>query len=130
MLRLDGAPMMQRRELLRATATALIGAALPSRGARAEGAGPGPTMRALSAYMAAAGDRALPNDAAEHARHHALDTLAAMVSGSDLLPGRAARRYVEAYGGRGTATIAGTTATAAPADAALANGVMAHADET
>jgi 2-methylcitrate dehydratase PrpD len=87
-------------------------------------------MQMLSDYMAAAGSRPLPDEATEHAKHHLLDTLAAMISGSELLPGRAAQRHMGAHGGKGVATIAGTMLTAAPADAALANGVMAHADET
>ncbi len=87
-------------------------------------------MQTLSDYMAAAGSRPLPDEATEHAKHHLLDTLASIVSGSELLPGQAAQRYIGAHGGKGVATIAGTTLTAAPADAALANGVMAHADET
>ena len=87
-------------------------------------------MRALSDYMAAATDRPLPAEAAEHAKHHLLDTLASMISGSQLPPGQAALSYVAAHGGRGAATIAGTVLTATPGDAALANGVMAHADET
>jgi 2-methylcitrate dehydratase PrpD len=87
-------------------------------------------MQTLSDYMAAAASRALPDEATEHAKHHVLDTLAAMISGSELLPGQAAQRYIRAHGGKGVATIAGTMLTAAPVDAALANGVMAHADET
>jgi 2-methylcitrate dehydratase PrpD len=87
-------------------------------------------MQTLSDYMAAAGSRPLPDEATEHAKHHLLDTLASMISGSELLPGQAAQRYIGAHGGKGVATIAGTMLTAAPADAALANGVMAHADET
>ena len=87
-------------------------------------------MQTLSAYMAAAESRALPDEVAENAKHHLVDTLASMVSGSDLLPGQAAQRYIRAHGGKGAATIAGTMLTAAPSDAALANGVMAHADET
>ncbi|HEX2351934.1 MAG TPA: MmgE/PrpD family protein [Xanthobacteraceae bacterium] len=87
-------------------------------------------MQTLSDYMAAAASRPLPDEAAEHAKHHLLDTLASIVSGSELLPGQAAQRYIGAHGGKGAATIAGTKLTAAPADAALANGVMAHADET
>jgi len=89
-----------------------------------------PPMQTLSAYMGAAGSRPLPDEVAEHAKHHLIDTLASMVSGSELLAGQAAQRYVRAHGGKGAATIAGTMLTAAPADAALANGVMAHADET
>ena len=87
-------------------------------------------MQTLSDYMAAAGLRPLPDEATEHAKHHLLDTLASIVSGSELLPGQAAQRYIGAHGGKGVATIAGTMLTAAPGDAALANGVMAHADET
>jgi 2-methylcitrate dehydratase PrpD len=87
-------------------------------------------MQTLSDYMAAAASRPLPDEAAEHAKHHLLDTLASIVSGSELLPGQAAQRYIGAHGGKGAASIAGTMLTAAPADAALANGVMAHADET
>jgi 2-methylcitrate dehydratase PrpD len=87
-------------------------------------------MDTLSTYMSAAGTRELPADAAEHAKYHLLDTLAAMVSGSDLVPGQAALNYIRAHGGKGSATIVGSTLTAAPGDAALANGVMAHADET
>ena len=87
-------------------------------------------MTALSSYMSAAASRALPPDVEEQAKHHLLDTLASMVSGSELLPGKAALRYIRAHGGKGAATIVGSGLTAAPVDAALANGVMAHADET
>src|ERR1700732_3463414 len=96
----------------------------------AQASGTGPEMNELSAYMSAAGTRAPPAEAAEHAKHHLLDTLAAMISGSQLLPGQAALRYVLAHAGKGAATIAGCAVTAGPGDAALANGVMAHADET
>jgi len=121
---------MNRRRVLGMTATAVAGVALVPTRALAQPSGPGPEMSALSTYMSAAGARALPADAAEQAKHHLLDTLASMVSGSDLLPGQAAQRYIRAYAGMGAATIAGTALTAAPGDAALANGVMAHADET
>ncbi len=87
-------------------------------------------MQTLGEYMAAAGSRPLPDEATEHVKHHLLDTLASMISGSELLPGQAAQRYIRAHGGKGAASIAGTKFTAAPGDAALANGVMAHADET
>src|ERR1700724_130436 len=96
----------------------------------AQASGTGPEMNELSAYMSAAGTRALPAEAADHAKHHLLDTLAAMISGSQLLPGQAALRYAIAHAGKGAATIVGSTLTAGPGDAALANGVMAHADET
>jgi 2-methylcitrate dehydratase PrpD len=91
---------------------------------------PSPEMTALSDYMSAAAARALPAEVTEQAKHHLIDTLASMVSGSELIPGQAAQRYVRAHGGKGERTIAGTKLTGSATEAALANGVMAHADET
>ena len=122
---------MNRRRVLRSAAAAgAASLALGRTRALAQASAPGPEMTALSAYMAAAATRALPDEVAEHAKHHLVDTLASMVSGSELPPGAAALRYVRQHAGKGAATIAGATLTAAPGDAALANGVMAHADET
>jgi 2-methylcitrate dehydratase PrpD len=87
-------------------------------------------MNALSAYMSAAGTRALPAETTEHAKYHLLDTLASMISGSELPPGQVAQRYIREHGGKGATTVVGSALTSAPIDAALANGVMAHADET
>ncbi len=121
---------MNRRGALGLTATTGIALALSRARAFAQAVGPGPEMSALSTYMSAAGTRALPAEAAEHAKHHLLDTLASMISGSELPPGQAALRYIRAHGGKGETTIAGSALTASATDAALANGVMAHADET
>ena len=121
---------MNRRSVLGIAATTTMGLALSRARVFAQSSGPGPEMSALSTYMSAAGTRALPAEVTEHAKYHLLDTLAAMISGSELLPGQAAQRYIRAHGGKGAATIAGSALTAAPVDAALANGVMAHADET
>ena len=96
----------------------------------AQTSGPGPIMSALSAYMSAAGTRALPAEITEHGKYHLLDTLASMISGSELAPGQAAQRYIRERGAKGAATVAGFALTAAPIDAALANGVLAHSDET
>src|SRR2546423_14130623 len=121
---------VDRRLFLNFTATTVLGLALsPSRVFALEPA-TSPAMNALSAYMSAAGARALPAEVAEHAKHHLLDTLASMISGSELAPGQAAQRYIRSYGGKGTATIVGTTLNASPVDAALANGLLAQADET
>jgi 2-methylcitrate dehydratase PrpD len=126
---------MNRRAALRATAALAL--ALPAARAFAQAASVSPTpgsvspiMAALSDYMAAAGTRPLPEEAAEHAKHHLLDSLAAMVSGSQLAPGQAALSYLSAHAGKGSCTVVGSALTAAPVEAALANGVMAHADET
>ena len=66
----------------------------------------------------------------QRAEHHTLDTVAAMISGSQLPPGRAAITFAGGYGGAQVATILASTVTAGPMEAAMVNGVMAHADET
>ena len=96
----------------------------------APGVTPGPVMSTLAAYMSAARTRALPDEVIEQAKFHLLDTMAAMISGSELPPGQAAQRNIREHGGNGPATVVGTAFTAPPIDAALANGMMAHADET
>jgi 2-methylcitrate dehydratase PrpD len=112
-------------------ATAAFGLSSARALAQAEGAGPGRVMSALSTYMSAARMRALPEEVIEQAKYHLLDTMAAMISGSELPPGQAAQRYVREHsGGGGAITVVGSALTAPPIDAALANGMMAHADET
>src|SRR4029077_10915217 len=76
------------------------------------------------------GDRPLPEKVLEQAKWHILDTIAAMISGSELPPGRAAIAFARAYAGNTLATVVGDTALCGPIEAALANGVLAHADET
>jgi len=66
-----------------------------------------PVTRALSEHIATALDRPLPPEVMEKTRHHLLDTLAAMVSGSRLPPGRRAIAYVRGQGGRRQATVVG-----------------------
>ena len=113
-----------------ATTTAALGFAPIRALAQAPNPGPGPMMTELSAYMGAARMRALPEEVTEQAKYHLLDTIAAMISGSELPPGQAAQRYIREHGGNGATTVVGVALTAAPIDAALANGVMAHSDET
>jgi 2-methylcitrate dehydratase PrpD len=87
-------------------------------------------MQRLSAYIAHAGKRRLPAPVAEKTKHHILDTIAAMVSGSRLLPGRKAISYVRTLGGAREACVVGSRLVTSAANAALANGMAAHADET
>src|SRR5580692_7337080 len=49
---------------------------------------PSPLMTAVSTYMSEAGSRKLPDAVIEKAKQMILDTFAAMISGSDLPPGR------------------------------------------
>jgi 2-methylcitrate dehydratase PrpD len=88
------------------------------------------TTRRLSEYMAAARNAPLPPAVVEKTKHHILDTLAAMVSGAELPAGLAASSFAREYGGRDTCTVAGTPVRCGPFEAALANGMLAHADET
>lgn len=89
-----------------------------------------PVMLQLSTYMAAAANRALPDEAIEQTKLHILDTLAAMISGSELPPGMAAIRFAKAYGGERVSTIVATSLLSSPIEAALINGMLAHSDET
>jgi 2-methylcitrate dehydratase PrpD len=87
-------------------------------------------MQQLSAYMSAASTRALPEEVVEKAKQHILDTFAAMISGSGLPPGRAALDFARAYGGKEIATVVASKIVCGPIEAAFANGVLAHSDET
>ena len=89
-----------------------------------------PITRELSEYLAAALARPLPLEVAEKAKIHLLDTLAAMVSGSRLPPGRQAIAYVRAQGGRRQATVVGSRTVTTAINAGLANGMSAHANES
>jgi 2-methylcitrate dehydratase PrpD len=87
-------------------------------------------MRRLSAYIAAAGERQLPEAVSEKAKHHILDTMAAMVSGSRLKPGKLAIQFIHTQGGTPEAQIIGANFLTTAINAAMTNGYMAHADET
>jgi 2-methylcitrate dehydratase PrpD len=123
---------MKRRNVLQLTASfgAGMGLPIPSGRAATKALPTSAEMLRLSQYMADARTKALPADAAEQAKFHILDTLAAIVSGSALVPGVAALRYLKLHAGTGLATVAGAKVVAGPVDAAMANGVMGHADET
>jgi hypothetical protein len=89
-----------------------------------------PVMRKLSTYIAGAAKRPLPARVTERAKYHLLDTISAMLSGAPLLPGQRAIEYVGAMGGTPEACIVGTRIVTTAVNAALANGMLAHADET
>jgi 2-methylcitrate dehydratase PrpD len=89
-----------------------------------------PLMRDVSTYIAGALKKPLPKAVAEKTKHHLLDTIAAMVSGSRLLPGERAIAYVKRLGGKPEASVIGSRIAATAEHAALANGMLGHADET
>ena len=80
--------------------------------------------------MAQAREQSLAQHVSQEARHRILDTLAAMVSGSQLKPGEMAIRYARAQGGVAEATVLATDIVTSAVNAALVNGMFAHADET
>src|SRR5258708_7728280 len=116
----------------------MIAAAVPLRMAiAAQDSTPGsagqsvsPVMGKLSTYMSEARDRKLPDEVVEKAKHHIVDTLAAMVSGSELPPGREAIRFARAYGGEKIATVVASDILCGPIEAAITNAELAHSDET
>jgi hypothetical protein len=100
-----GGTAMSRRNLLEMAGLAVAAAAVPSGMVCARpleltsepAAAPAadaisPAMNTLSIYMSEAGAKALPDEVAEKTKEHVLDTIAAMVSGSDLPPGRTVAR--------------------------------------
>jgi 2-methylcitrate dehydratase PrpD len=119
---------LTRRTLLQRAGWIVAATALPGELFAAESVSP--VMAKLSAYMSEAGGRALPDEVVEKAKHHILDTFAAMISGSDLPPARAAFTYARDFTTDKTATIVASKMTASPPEAAFVNGMLAHSDET
>jgi 2-methylcitrate dehydratase PrpD len=113
-----------RRQIL-ASAAALSATRL-----RAADAPISAAMTKLSTFMAEAGNHALPEPVVEKAKQMILDTFAAMISGSELPPGKFAIQFARAYGGPKVSTVAGSNVVIGPIEAALANGMLAHSDET
>lgn len=120
---------VSRRRWLCYAGGALAAAALP-RSAWAAGQNVVPVIRTLSEYMAAAATRTLPDEVVASAKLHVLDTLAAMISGRDLPPAVAAIRFARTSPASQVATVVGTNITCGAIDAAMANGMLAHSDET
>src|SRR5437870_5735489 len=122
----------RRRRMLQGASGFLAAAALPFRPVPQT-----PSSRTaadvtgrLARYMVEARDRSLPPDAMREGKHRILDTVAAMVSGARLKPGEMAIRYVREQGGIPEASVLTTNIRTSAVNAALANGMFGHADET
>jgi 2-methylcitrate dehydratase PrpD len=87
-------------------------------------------MQTVARYIVDAAARPLPDAAIEATKHHLLDTLAAMISGSHLPPGEKAIAYVKSLGGTKEASVPGSRIVTTVVNSALAGGMLAHADET
>ena len=85
--------------------------------------------RRLAEYLSAAPSTPLPAEVVHKTKHHIIDTIAAMVSGAQLPPGKRGLAYVSGAGADGPSVLIGG-GRANPVEAALANGMSAHADET
>ncbi|HMA16150.1 MAG: MmgE/PrpD family protein, partial [Bacteroidota bacterium] len=90
----------------------------------------GSITQRVAAHIATAAAEPLPPEVAQRARLHLLDSLAAIVSGSRLKSGRLAAAFVADQGGRAEACLPGTGIVATATNAAFANGMAAHGDET
>lgn len=88
------------------------------------------TTQRLASYLSAVQGQTLPDEVVIKTKCHLIDSLAAIVSGSRLKAGRLATQFIAAQGGTPEATVWGTDIRTTAINAALANGVFAHADET
>ena len=129
-----------RRWLINASGAAILSSAVPVPASHAQPAPRAPAEAAedpispvattLGDHVAKTLDRELPAEVVGRTKLHVLDTFAAMVSGSRLKPGELAARYVDSLGGKPQAMVIGTGIVTSAVNAALANAMAAHADET
>jgi 2-methylcitrate dehydratase PrpD len=127
--------VISRRRVLQSAGGVLAAAGFPASGhsalaAQESHAASTDLSGRVARYMASARERVLPPEVARETRHRILDTIAAMVSGARLKPGEAAIRFARAQGGVAEATVLTTSIRTSSVNAALVNGMFAHADET
>jgi len=84
----------------------------------------------VARYMAEARDRSLPPEVQQAGKQRILDSLGAIVSGTRLKAGELAIQYVRLQGGLPEASLLATDVKTSAVNAALANGMSGHADET
>lgn len=90
-----------------------------------------PLTQAIGDHVSGALDRGLSEEVREKTRDHLIDTIAATISGSRLPAGEAALRYVKTLGGLPQAGVVGSGGLRTNVvNAALANAMAAHGDET
>ena len=84
----------------------------------------------LIRYLAHAATSPVPPPVLAKAKNHILDTIAAMISGTTIKPGQFALRYIAQLGGNPEAQVVGSRIVTSAINAAIANGMLAHSDET
>lgn len=115
-----------RRRILQGAGGLVAAAALPAPSALADG----DVTARLARYMVEARDRPLSPEVLLACKHRILDTFGAMLSGARMRPGEMAASYVRGLGGVEQASVVGSDLRTTAIDAALANAMCAHADET
>lgn len=130
-------PTVTRRRILQGAGGSIAAATLlkPASASAQPAAGTGTSRQAdltgrLARYMTAARGLELPEAVTLAAKHRILDTFSAIVSGAKLKPGEVAVDYVRAQGGSPEASVATTNIMTTAVNAALANAMFGHADET
>lgn len=132
---------LTRRRLLQGAGGLIAATALPAKGAMlatsplsqtpaASSAGTTDLTGRLARYIVGVRGQSLPPAIMLDAKHQILDTLGAMVSGSRLKPGEMAIRFIRSQGGVPEASVLGTDVKTTAINAALANGMFGHSDET
>lgn len=127
--------LVTRRRTLQGVGGLLAGSSMPAAGIAQQNAAaaadglPDLTGR-LARYMVDSRNRSLPAGTMLAAKHRILDTLGAIVSGARLMPGQVAIEYVREQGGTPESSVATTDIMTSAVNAALANAMFAHADET
>lgn len=86
--------------------------------------------KALAEYISGAVAKPLPEAAREAGIAHLLDTVASVVAGSQMPVGPLVTSYAQQMGAKAEASVVGSSVRTTAMNAALANGMMAHADET
>lgn len=88
------------------------------------------TLEQLAHYISGALAKPLPDEVLEKTTFHVLDTIAAMITGSRLKPGKAAINFVRSQGGTAESAVLGSNVVTTAINAAMANGMLAHSNET
>ena len=128
-------PGFARRTMLQGAGGLIAAAALPNAANAAPATAPAAAKGAdvtgrLARYMVQARTRELPPQVLIECKHRILDTLGAMISGARLKPGQMALQYVQSQGGVQEASVVASQFRTTAVNAALANAMCAHADET
>jgi 2-methylcitrate dehydratase PrpD len=89
-----------------------------------------PLMAELSTYIANAAEMRLPPHATSKAKAHVLDTVAAIISGASLPAGEKAISYIGVRTATAESVVLTTDIITSASNAAFANAMSAHADET